>query len=137
MSKIDLPIFFLSDVKEFFIQQIENHKNLIETNQFLNKEIFSFKRNINILKKESDPRINKMIPTILSCILGYLIRESYSKSKEFQSESFNLLQNKNQNLKTEEKQQADLFDEYDFIELRNIGNGTISSVILYRSSTRK
>ena len=116
LSNPQSKICFLTNCEESFKQQIQIKNTQMKLDSTFKEEIKNFENQI-FIQKQLEPTIFKIWTVIKSCIIGYLIKQSYSKLKCI--EHLNEISDK-----------TEIFKETDFIQLRNIGFGSSFQVIL-------
>lgn len=113
-----ISICFLNESKKNFDQMISIRYNIIDHDPIFQCEIDSFDRHLNLSNEKY-----KIWNFFKSCISGYLIKRGYQKTNIYR---VNQLRNKETNDDSSKK----IFNESDFIELRNAGASTISTILL-------
>ena len=123
----NLIICFLSNAKQIFDQYYKIKYNLLEYDSIFGNDIFNFNMRVEIINLLHTPITRQFLQiwkSILSCISGYLIKQSYSK----------LNHNRFQDFYQKEKYKSALnnLSDEDYIILRTIGNGsTFNAFLIY------
>ena len=106
---------FLSECQDIFIQSSKLQIKQIECDEtFINEEIYNFKSMIYTNISSENMISGKMYDAILTSISGYLIKQSYSKLND----KYDFY------IQTNKKPDETIFNEEDFIQLQDIGNGS-------------
>lgn len=117
----EVNICFLSnDIKNIFDRAITIKYQEIKVDKIFSCEITSFNSQFDIISRGMSS-IYKIWSVIQPCITGFLIKQSYSKLSKNRFKDFNSKQNQNLTKKK--------IDE--FIELRVLGIGSVSNVVLF------
>ena len=123
----NLIICFLSNAKQIFDQYYKIKYNLLEYDSIFGNDILNFNMRVEIINLLHTPITRQFLQiwkSILSCISGYLIKQSYSK----------LNHNRFQDFYQKEKYKSALnnLSDEDYIILRTIGNGsTFNAFLIY------
>ena len=107
-----ISVCFLSDTKNFVKEKIEIHKHEIEPDEIFQEEIINFKNNCSIISNQT---MIKIYSIICPCILGYLIKKGYFKTKSYRIDKFT------RDIKND--YMPETISENEYVELRIVGIG--------------
>ena len=125
-SNPNINICFLSKISGIDIT-FNNKSKLYEYgDQFFKTEITNFNEEL-LLSNSSDEKMKKIWRYISPCISGYLIKEGYEKTNINRLDNFI---NFEKMLETKTFDSIPIIREEEFIELRQIGSGTVFLVYL-------
>ena len=137
----EIEFSFISNTKDIFDRNIKDEYKEFKNefhDEFFQKELESFYASIKITKYHEIWKI------IFPCISGYLIKQSYSKTKYNRLEEFNKNQNQSIDPKKDdehdqkENEEDEIFDESDYIELRTIGSGSsFQTTLIYHINNQQ
>lgn len=121
-TNTDTNIYCLSSLNDFIFQNKEIKNKIIQSDQFLIEEIANFCKvfNITTFPGSSTKEVWRIIQR---SIAGYLIKDSYSKTKEDRYKKF-------YNFMSKCPLEIKKYDNDNFIELRDICNTNTSKVSL-------
>lgn len=115
-TKTNLNICLLTEINDL---NMKSNWNIIENNQFPEEETMKLSKKL-ILQNACSKEFKKLWECIKPCISGYLIRESYEKTKRNRIENF--VMKKNSKVMT--------IKEDDIIELKRIASGSSAYTML-------
>ncbi|KAK8876323.1 hypothetical protein M9Y10_006521 [Tritrichomonas musculus] len=115
LSNPNLPICFLTNKDDFFTKNIKNPE--IEISAVFKKEIEILSQSFNLFK--GTKKMKQIWPFIVPCITGYLIKKSYSQLNK--NRVLNFIE------KVEKPLEKNVIKAEDYVELRNIGIGSLFS----------
>ena len=110
----EISVCFLNDTKKILKEKIEIHNQEIEPDGIFQEEIINFKNNCSIISNQT---MIKIYSIICPCILGYLIKKSYFKTKRYRIEKF--MQD------IEDNYTPETISENEYVELRIVGIGSL------------